>query len=99
ALPPGQAVGIASGHNDSRIAALNAAVASGDARAAVLAQALLDGAVKVRGDDVYLVGADVRVVDAASGAAVTVPDDADDASSNNRMRGALEAALAGARLV
>ncbi|HZW74818.1 MAG TPA: urea ABC transporter permease subunit UrtB, partial [Caldimonas sp.] len=99
ALTPEQALALASGDNDSRIAALNAAVATGDARAAVLAQALLDGTVKVKGDKVFVVAADGKGSDAASGAAVAVPDDADDVSSNNRMRGALEAALAGARLV
>ena len=99
ALTPEQALAIASGDNDARIAALNTAIASGDARAAVLAQALLDGAVKVQGDRVFIAGADGKGSDAASGAPAAVPDDAEDVSNNNRMRGALEAALAGARLV
>jgi urea transport system permease protein len=99
ALTAEQAVAIVSGDNDSRIAALNSAVAAGDARAAVLAQALLDGAVKVHGDRVFIVGADGKGVDAASGAPAAVPGDADDVSSNNRMRGAIEAALAGLGLV
>jgi len=99
ALTPAQAAAIASGDNDSRIAALNAAVAAGDPRAAVLAQALLEGAVKVHGEQVFIVGADGKGVDAATGAPTPVPDDADDVGSSNRMRGALEAALAGLGLV
>ena len=99
ALTPAQALAIASGDNDARIAALNAAIAGGDARAAVLAQALLDGAARVHGDRVFIVGDDGKASDAASGVAAAVPDDAEEVGNNNRMRGALEAALAGAKLV
>ena len=99
ALTPQQAAAIAGGDSDSRIAAVNAALASGDPGAAVLAQALLDGAVKVDGDRVFIVGPDGKGVDAASGLPAMVPDSAEEVSNNNRMRGALEAALASLRLL
>jgi urea transport system permease protein len=99
ALTPQQAVAIASGDSDSRIAAVHSAVASGEPRAAVLVQALLDGAVKVDGERVFIVGGDGNGVDAASGAPAAVPDSAEEVSNNNRMRAALEAALASSRLL
>jgi len=99
ALTPEQALAMAAGDNDSRIAALNAAAASGDPRVAALVQALLDGNVKVAGEKAFIVADDGKAVDAASGAPATVPDGADDVSNNNRMRSALEAALAGLRLI
>ena len=99
ALTPEQAAAIASGDGDARSAAVHAAMASGDPRAAVLVQALLDGEVKVAGDKVFIVGPDGKGVDAASGVAAAVPDSAEDVSNNNRMRGALEAALASVRLL
>jgi len=98
ALTPEQALAIASGDNDSRIAALNAAVASGDARLAAFVQALLGDEVKVAGDKVFVVH-DGQASDAASGAAATLPDGAEDVTNNNRTRGALEAALAGLRVL
>jgi len=99
ALTPQQAAAITGGDSDSRIAAVNAALASGDPGAAVLAQALLDGAVKVDGDRVFIVRPDGKGVDAASGLPAMVPDSAEEVSNNNRMRGALEAALASLRLL
>jgi urea transport system permease protein len=99
ALTAEQAAAIASGDNDARIAALNAAVAAGDQRVLVLARALLDGETRVADGRVFIVGADGKGVDAASGAPVAVPEGADDVSNNNRMRSALEAALAGMRLL
>ncbi len=98
ALTPEQTLAIASGDNDSRIAALNAAVARGDARLAAFVQALLDDEVKVAGDKVFVVH-DGQATDAASGAAATLPDGAEDVTNNNRTRGALEAALAGLRVL
>jgi urea transport system permease protein len=84
--------------HDSRIAALNAAVASGDTHLAAFVQALLGDEVKVAGDKVFVVH-DGQASDAASGAAATLPDGAEDVTNNNRTRGALEAALAGLRVL
>ncbi len=98
ALTPAQALAIAAGENDSRIAALNEAVARGDERLGALVQALLDDEVKVAGDKVFIVH-DGKATEAASGAAATLPEGAEDVTNNNRTRSALEAALAGLRVL
>jgi len=98
ALTPAETLAIASGDNDARLAALNAAAAGGDARLAAFVQALVDGEVKVAGDKVYLVKDDKATL-AATGEQALLPDDAEDVSNNNRMRGALAAVLSTLRLV
>jgi urea transport system permease protein len=98
ALTSQQALAIAAGDNDARIAALNAAAAGGDAGLAAFVQALLDDAVKVAGDKAYVVH-DGKATDAANGADAELPESAEDVSNNNRMRGALEAALASLRVL
>jgi len=98
ALDAAQARAIAAGDNDARIAALQDAVTRGDPGVAAFAQALLDGAVKTTPTGVFIVRDD-KAVDAASGQPAKLPDDAEDVSNNNRMRGALEAALSGLRLL
>src|SRR6476619_709732 len=98
ALTSEQALAIAAGENDSRIEALNAAVARGDERLAAFVQAMLDDEVKVAGAKVFIVH-DGKSVDAATGAPAALPDGAEDVTSNNRTRGALEAALAGLRVL
>jgi len=98
ALTSEQALAIAAGENDARIEALNAAVARGDASLAAFVQAMLDDEVKVAGDKVFIVH-DGKTTDAASGAAAALPEGAEDVTSNNRTRGALEAALAGLRVL
>ncbi len=97
ALTAEQARAIADGDSDERIAALDQAVAAADPALAAFIQALLDDAVKLTPTQVLVVRDD-KVVDAASGAAATLPDDAEDVSNNNRVRRALESALAGLRL-
>ena len=88
---------IAAGDSDERIAALDAAVAAGDPALAAFVQALLDDEVKVAGGKAYVVH-DGKVTDAASGAPAALPDGAEDVVNNNRVRGALEGALAALRL-
>ncbi|MBS0444664.1 MAG: urea ABC transporter permease subunit UrtB [Proteobacteria bacterium] len=97
ALTAEQARAIAAGDSDERIAALDAAVASGDLQLAPFVQALLDDEVKVAGGQVYVVHDD-KATDAVTGAAATVPEGAEDVNNNNRMRGALQSALAALRL-
>jgi len=99
ALDAATARAIATGDNDARIAALGAAVARAEPGLAEFAQALLDDAVKTTPAGAVLVVRDEHAVDAATGQPATVPDDAEDASNNNRMRGALAAALGGLRLL
>jgi urea transport system permease protein len=98
ALDATQARAIASGDGDARIAALNEAVARGDPGLADFAQALLDDAVKTSPSGVFVVRDD-KAVDAATGRPAKLPDDAEDVTNNNRIRGALQAALGGLRLL
>jgi urea transport system permease protein len=93
ALTSAQALAIAGGDSDERVAALNAAVAAPDPALAGFVQALLDDEVKLAGQRVLRVQGD-RVTDAVSGAVVPLPDDAEDVINNNRVRGALQSALA-----
>jgi urea transport system permease protein len=94
ALTPEQALRIADGESDDRIAALNEVVASGDAALKPFIDALLADEVKVGGGKVFVVKGET-VLDAASGAPVAkLPDDAQDVVNNNRMSQALSAALA-----
>lgn len=64
-------------------------------------QALSEDAVKLVGDshDTPVMLVDGKGVDPVTGAAVAVPDSAQDVMNNNRMRGALDAALASIRLL
>jgi urea transport system permease protein len=97
ALTAEQALAMAAGDNDARIAAVAAAAAAGDPKLQAFVQAMLDGEVKVAGDRVLVVQGE-KVSDAATAAAATLPGSAEDVSNNNRMRGALEATLATMRL-
>jgi urea transport system permease protein len=98
ALTPEQAGKIAAGDSDDRVAALNAAVAAADTALSPFIQAMLDDTVKTAGGKAFIVQGD-KAVDAATGAAATLPADAEDVVNNNRMRRELEAALAVLKLV
>jgi len=98
ALTADQVQGIARGETDSRIEALNKAVAQGDASLAAFVQALLDDSVKIAGDKVLIVRGD-KAIDAATNAPVPSPEAMEDVVNNNRMRGALEAAMSGLKLL
>jgi urea transport system permease protein len=93
ALTPAQALALAKGDAESRIAALNALVAVPDAQTVALIQALSDDAVKVTDSAVFIMK-DGKGFDPVSGAEVAVPDTAEDVINNNRMRTELGAALA-----
>ena len=98
ALTGAEAKAIAVGDSDARIAALNAAAANADPKLAAFVQALLDDEVKIAGDKVLVVH-DGKTTDAATGAEATLPESAEDVTNNNRMRGALEAALASLKVL
>ncbi|MBQ0920280.1 urea ABC transporter permease subunit UrtB [Hydrogenophaga aromaticivorans] len=99
ALTPADAQVLATGESDERIATLNRlAVATDDKAAATLIQAMADEAVRVQGTQVLIVR-DETAVDAVTGESVALTDEAQDVTINNRMRGALETALAGMQLV
>jgi urea transport system permease protein len=97
ALTPDQAVRIAAGESDSRLAALNEVVAAVDPALAAYLQALLADEVKLADGKAYIVR-DGKATDAATGAAAALPDGAEDVVNNNRMRGEFESALAALKL-
>jgi urea transport system permease protein len=97
ALTPEQAARIAAGDSDERIAALDEAVARGDAQLAAFVQAILADEVKVADGRAFIVR-DGKATDAVTGAPATLPDSAEDVVNNNRMRRELAVALAGIRL-
>jgi urea transport system permease protein len=97
ALTPEQALSIAQGDSDARIAALNERVAAGDPTLVPFVEALLADEAKVASGKVLLVKG-TEVVDAATGAKATLPDDAEDVVNNNRMRQAFDEALAAFKL-
>ncbi len=97
ALTTDEALAIASGDTDARIAAINQSLAQADERTALFLQALTDDAVKVSGGQVFVVRGD-KATDPVSGAALGLPADAEDAMLNNRMRGQIDSALASIKL-
>ena len=97
ALTAAQAKAIADGDSDERIAALTAAAAEAAPGLGPFVQALLDDAVKVAGDKIFIVRDD-KAVDAVTGAPATLPAEAEDVVNNNRVRGALNAARAALQL-
>ena len=97
ALTPEQAARIAAGDSDERIAALNEVVLAADPALQAYVQALLADEVKVAGDKAFIVR-DGKASDAATGAAATLPEGAEDVVNNNRVRRELEAALAALKL-
>ena len=98
ALSPEQAHAMAAGDTDERIAALRAAMAAPDEATLAFVRAMADDAVKVAGERAFVVdGSAAR--DAVTGTPAALPPDAEDIVNNNRMRGAIDAALAARQLV
>ena len=94
ALDPQTVARLAAGEGDERIEAIGALVASDDARARDLLQALADGELQTAGSRVLIVRGEDGV-DAASGEKVVpLPADREDVIANNRLRAAVSAALA-----
>lgn len=88
ALSPELASRIAAGEGDDRVAALQQAMATGDASLGPFLHALQDGRVRVKGGQALVL---------ADGAAA--PADAEEPMLNNRMRREIDAALAGLDLL
>ncbi len=97
ALTPPQALALAKGENEERIAALQASLARGDDGLAAFVQAMLDDAVKLSGDHVFVLRGD-KASDASTGADAKLPDGAEDVINSNQMRRELEGALAALKL-
>ncbi|HKA42010.1 MAG TPA: urea ABC transporter permease subunit UrtB [Burkholderiales bacterium] len=90
---------LATGDSDEKIAAIGALVAGADPRAAILLQALADGELQVAGKRVLIVKSG-EATDAATGEKVTpLPAEREDVIANNRVRGAVQGALAALKLV
>jgi urea transport system permease protein len=98
ALGPEQIRALALGDNDERIEALSEAAASGDPSLGPYIEALLADEVRTVGDDqVFIVhGNDVR--NALTGEPATLPENAEEVVNSNRIRRALQAALAALKL-
>jgi len=93
ALTPAQALAMAQGDSDARIAAIEAALASPTAPLGPYLRAMADDAVVVA-DGRALVVQGGQASDPVSGAAVALPEGAEDVMNNNRLRGEISAALA-----
>ena len=97
ALTPADASAIAVGETDARIEALNKALTQADDKTAAFIQALSDDAVKLSAGKVLILKGD-KAVDPVTGAETPLPANVEDIINNNRMRGELDAALAGLKL-
>ncbi|MEN9905732.1 MAG: urea transporter permease subunit UrtB [Pseudomonadota bacterium] len=98
ALTPAQALQLVEGDADERVAQLLQLAASDDARALALIRALADETVQVQQGRVLIVQG-AGAIDAVSGQAAVLGNGAEEAVVNNRLRGALESALAGMELL
>ena len=97
AMDAAQLRAIVDGETDARIEALHRALVHPDAQLAALLQAMLDDELKFDASRVYRVH-EGQGVDALTGAPAALPEDAQDAFTNNRLRNELKAALAGLQL-
>lgn len=98
ALTSEQVLAMSAGDSDARSQAIAQTAASGDPAAQAFFQALLDDAVKVSGDKVFIVRDD-KVRDAATGVDATLPDGAEDVINSNRLRRELDSAMASLKLL
>ena len=98
ALTPADALALVDGDTDVRIDTLNRLAASPDDKASVLIKAMAAETVRVQGERVFIV-VDEGAVDAVTGEKLPLPDDAGEVMINNRLRSAMESALAGMELV
>ena len=101
ALAPGQALKIAEGDSDERIAALSEALSAAadkaDPALGPFVEALLADEVKLAAGRVFIVQGDAAR-DAATGQATPLPEGAEDVVNNNRIRRALQAARSALQL-
>jgi len=98
ALTAEQAMAIAAGDDaEVRIQALYKAVIDADRKTTDFVQALADDAVRTTATQVYVVK-DEKAFDPVTGAALALPDDAQEVVNNNLMRGALDTAQAAMQL-
>jgi urea transport system permease protein len=90
---------LAFGENDERIEAIGALVAGGDPRAAPLLKALAEGGLQTAGRRVLVVKGE-EATDAVTGERVApLPGEREDVIANNRLRAAINDALAALKLL
>ena len=97
ALTPEEVNGMTLGETDARIEALNKAAVTADDKTTAFIQALSDDAVKTSGGKVFVLKED-KAFDAVTGAALSLPADAEDVINPNLMRAELDSALAALKL-
>jgi urea transport system permease protein len=99
ALDPALLQPLAGDDPDARVAAVARIAATGGSDARQVLQALLDDALVATPAGQVLIVRDDQAIDAATGKALPVPDGADGVVVNNRLRGAVQAALSGLALL
>jgi urea transport system permease protein len=97
ALTPEEVKGMTFGETSSRVEVLGKAAANADDKTAAFIQALSDDAVKTKDDKIFVVKDD-KAFDAVTGAALSLPADAEDVINPNLMRAELDSALAALKL-
>ena len=98
ALTPADALALVEGSASDRVETLQRLTVTPDARAAALIRAMAAQNARLHEERVYLVDGDT-VIDAVTGEPATLPAEAQEVGLNNRLRGALETALAGLDLL
>jgi urea transport system permease protein len=99
ALDPQAVKGLAGDDSDAKIAAINLLAASGDEAAARVLNALAADTLYKAGDSLIVMDGDTAI-DAATGAALpAAPENRQGIGINNRIRGVLNGALAGIKLL
>lgn len=99
ALTPEDAVLLINGDSDERIATMQRLAVDDDPAAHALIRALSQERVQIQGSQVLLMQDDGTTLDAVSGQPAQATAEAEDAMVNNRLRGAMEVALAGIDVV
>ncbi len=98
ALTPDDALALVEGSASDRVETLQRLTVTPDSRAAALIRAMAARNVRVHEGRVYLVDGDAAA-DAVTGDPAPLPAEAQEVTLNNRLRGALEIALAGLDLI
>ncbi len=97
ALTPDEARAMAVGDAQERAAAIGKALVTADAKTAAFLQALADDAVRYTDKQVFVVRDD-KGFDPVTDAPLPLPEDAEEVSNNNFMRGAVDRAMSALKL-
>jgi urea transport system permease protein len=97
ALSLDEVKGMTLGETDTRIEALSKAAVNADEKTVAFIQALSDDAVRFKDEKVFVLKGD-KAFDPVTGAAATLPADAEEVINPNLMRGELDNALAALKL-